>query len=404
MIARLLGGVIAATVLATGAGAQMPQPANWDAVVQDAAGQTVHWHAWGGSERANDYIAWVAGQMRDRYGVRVEHVRLADTAEAVSRVIAERAAGRTAGGAVDLIWINGPNFAAMKAQDLLFGPWVEDLPNWRLVDPKANPAVVTDFTIPTDGLEAPWSMAQLVFFHDAARLDSPPRSMPDLLDWARANPGRFAFPQPPDFLGSTFLKQALHELTPDPDALLQPVEAADYDAVTAPLWAFLEALTPHLWRGGQAYPQTGPRLIQLMADGEIDLALSFNPNAAANAIANFELQDSVRSFVPDAGSIANASFNAIPFNAGAAAGAMVLANFLLSPEAQARKQDPEVWGVGTVLAMDLLSEAERALFDAIAQGMETRPPEGLGRTLPEPHPSWMTRLETDWIARFGIAR
>jgi putative thiamine transport system substrate-binding protein len=47
---------------------------------------------------------------------------LTDTAEAVARVVAEKAAGRTEGGSVDLIWINGENFAAMKEQDLLFGP------------------------------------------------------------------------------------------------------------------------------------------------------------------------------------------------------------------------------------------------------------------------------------------
>jgi ABC-type uncharacterized transport system YnjBCD substrate-binding protein len=32
----------------------------------------------------------------------------------------------------------------------------------------------------------------------------------------------------------------------------------------------------------------------------------------------------------------------------------VTANFLLSPEAQARKQDPKVWGDPTVLAMERL--------------------------------------------------
>ncbi len=404
MIRRALGGVIAAASIATGAGAQMPDPTDWDAVLEEARGQTVFWNTWGGSDRVNDYIGWVAGQVQERYGVRVEHVRLSDTAEAVSRVIAERAAGRTEGGAVDLIWINGPNFAAMKEQELLFGPWAEDLPNWRFVDPEANPAVVTDFTIPTEGMEAPWSMAQLVFFHDTARVDDPPRSMPALLDWAEANPGRFAFPQPPDFLGSTFLKQALHELTPDPAILQHPVDEADYEAATAPLWDFLEALTPNLWRAGQAYPQSGPRLLQLMADGEIDISLSFNPNEASNAIANFQLQDSVRSFVLDAGTIGNASFNAIPFNANAAAGAMVVANFLMSPGAQLRKQDPEVWGAGTVLAMDRLDPEDSARFEALDQGIATLSPAELGEPLLEPHPSWMTRLADDWIARFGIAQ
>lgn len=400
---RLSALALAALALAAPAAAD-PDPKDWPAVLAEARGQTVWWHAWGGSARVNDYIAWAAREVEARHGVRVEHVKLSDTAEAVSRVAAEKAAGVTTGGAVDLIWINGENFAAMKDAGLLFGPWAEALPNWALVDVAGKPAVRFDFTVPTEGLEAPWSMAQLVFFHDAARLPDPPRDMPALLAWAQANPGRFAFPQPPDFLGSTFLKQALAELAPDPAALARPVAEADYEAATAPLWAFLEALTPTLWRSGRAFPQSGPRLIQLMADGEIDLALSFNPNEAAAAITNFELQDTVRTYVLAGGTLGNASFVAIPFNAGAKAGAMVLADFLLTPEAQARKADPAVWGAGTVLDLAALAPAERAAFDAIETGVGGIAPADLGAVLPEPHPSWMVRLEQDWTARFGVSR
>lgn len=388
------------------AGAQQtqPDPADWPAITDAARGQTVYWHAWGGSTVTNDYIAWVGEQLSDRHGVTVEHVKLKDTADAVSRVIAERSAGKTGGGAVDLIWINGENFAAMKEQDLLFGPWAEDLPNWQYVDIDGKPAVVSDFTVPTDGLESPWGMAQIVFYHDTARLDEPPRSIRALGDWAQDNPGRFAYPQPPDFLGSTFLKQAVLALAPDPSVLQAPVSDAVYAAATEPLWAFLDDLTPNLWRSGGAYPQSGPRLVQLMADGEIDLAFSFNPNEPSNAIANYELPDTVRSYVLDGGTIGNASFVAIPFNANAKEGAMVLADFLLSPAAQARMQDPMIWGSGTVLAMDKLRPEDRALFDAIDLGIATLSPDELGASLPEPHPSWMVRLEQDWTARYGVGQ
>jgi putative thiamine transport system substrate-binding protein len=54
---------------------------------------------------------------------RLEHVKITDTADVVKRVRAEKAAGRTdRAGTVDLVWINGENFAAMKADGLLFGP------------------------------------------------------------------------------------------------------------------------------------------------------------------------------------------------------------------------------------------------------------------------------------------
>ncbi len=65
-------------------------------------------------------------QTEQLYGVKVEQVKLTDTAEAVARVRAEKAAGKDKGGSVDLIWINGPNFAAMKAEGLLHGPFMAE--------------------------------------------------------------------------------------------------------------------------------------------------------------------------------------------------------------------------------------------------------------------------------------
>ena len=183
--------------------------ASWDDTLAQARGQTVYWHAWGGDPQVNAYIEWVGDQVQERHGIDLVHVKLTDTAEAVARVVAEKAAGTTEGGAVDLIWINGENFASMKAQDLLFGPFAEDLPNFRYVDTQGKPTTLVDFTVPTDGLEAPWGMAQFVLFYDTATIATPPRSIPSLLEWVKANPGRFTYPAPPDFIGSTFLKHVL---------------------------------------------------------------------------------------------------------------------------------------------------------------------------------------------------
>src|SRR6056297_2257231 len=135
-------------------------PSNWDAVTTEAEGQTVFWNAWGGSTTTNDFIAWVGERVMADYGVTLEHVKLTDTADAVTRVLSEKQAGEDDDGAIDMIWINGANFAAMKDAELLFGPYAEQLPNWALVDVNGK-TVQTDFTVPTDGFESPWAMAQV---------------------------------------------------------------------------------------------------------------------------------------------------------------------------------------------------------------------------------------------------
>ena len=384
--------------------ADTPDPTNWDSIVDAARGQTVYWHAWGGDPRINAFITSVGEDLQARYGVTLEHVRLADTADAVTRVISERQAGRDSGGAVDVIWINGANFASMKDQGLLFGPFAEALPNWPLVDTDANPAILVDFTLPVEGFGSPWAMFQMVFEYDSATLPEPPRSLDALRAWIAENPGRFTYPQPPDFLGTSFLKQALYGVLDDPSVLMGSAEDVDYDDVTAPLWAFLDEITPNLWRQGRAYPANEPALGQLLADGEIDIAFAFNPGRASGAIADGELQDTVRTFVFEEGTLANSSYLSIPYNAANTEGALVLANLILDPELQARAQDPGVLGFQTVLGLHLLEEADRARFDALDLGIATLAPDQMGTGLQEPHPTWMTRIAEDWVARYGTGQ
>ncbi len=373
---------------------------DWNAITEKAKGQTVYWNAWGGGDTTNTYIAWVGKRVAEDYGVKLVHVKLSDTVEAVRKVVAEKAAGRDEGGSVDLIWINGENFKAMKDADLLHGPLDKTLPNFALIDPKEKPTTFIDFTVPTEGLEAPWGMAKLVFIHDTETLANPPASIRAMLDHAKAHPGRMTYPAPPDFTGTTFLKQALYEMAEDPSVLLQPA-GENFDAVTAPLWAFLDELDPVLWRQGRDYPKNKTAQRQLLDDGDIDIAITFNVGEASAAITNGLLPETARSFVLDQGTIGNTHFTAIPYNAAHKEGAMVVANFLMSPEAQAKKQHPDVWGDQTVLSMGNLSDEDRALFDALPKGVATLGPAELGITLPEPHPSWMTEIEARWLTRYG---
>lgn len=376
------------------------QELKWDEVVAKARGQTVNWNAWAGDEKTNAFIMWAGGEVGKRYGVRINHVKLKDTAEAVTRVVAEKSAGRDADGSVDLIWINGPNFLAMKQQALLFGPFTQVLPNFVLVDTVRKRSNVIDFTVPVDGLASPWRMAQIVFVYDSKRVRQTPDSVQELLAWAQNNPGRFTHPSVRNFLGVTFLKQALYELAPDASVLQQPATDANFANVTAPLWAWYDRLRPVLWRQGRQFPENGPAQRQLMNDGEIDLMISFNPSEAAVAIDAGLLPDSVRTFVFAKGTIGNTSFVAIPYNASHKEGAMVVANFLLDPATQAHAQDFRQMGNFTVLDLARLTPEARKRFDELPKSPALPTNVELGTTLLEPHASWMTRITAEWEKRY----
>ena len=381
-------------------GGAQAKSAQWADTERTARGQTVYFNAWAGSERINAYLQWAAAELQRDFGVKLQHVKISDAADVVKRVRAEKQAGRKdTEGTVDLVWINGENFAVMKREALLSPAFAQSLPYFQWVDTVGKPTTLLDFSVPTEGLESPWGMAQLTFFADAQRLPKPPQSMGELLALARQQTGRITYPRPPDFHGTTFVKQALIEHALDVKALALPVTPAALAVQAAPLWRFLDALHPHLWRGGKQFPQNSAAVRQMMADGELVMALTFNPNEAANEIAAKRLPVTVQSWQFAKGTIGNTHFVAIPFNAPSKAGAQVVANFLLSPAAQARKADIDVWGDPTVLDVARLPALDRARFQSASrpgQVAVTAP------VLSEPHASWVDALEKEWTRRYGV--
>ena len=377
---------------------RMAFAADWAAVESAAKGQTVYFNAWAGADTINAYIAWAGAEVEKRYGVKVEHVKITDTGEVVKRVRDEVAAGKL-DGSVDLVWINGENFRAMKQEKLLFGPFAESLPNFALVDVKGKPTTRQDFSESVDGLESPWGMAQFTFFADGAKVVKPPRSMVELAAFAKANPGRVTYPAPPDFYGTTFLKQALFEQTPDKSKLYEAADDGTAGMLTTDLFAsFLDDFHKSLWRDGKQFPKTQAEVTQMVADGELLIGLTFNPNEPANLVAAGTLPASTIAWQHEKGTIGNTHFVAIPVNAKAQAGAQVFANFLLSPAAQAKKNDLKTWGDPTVLAVSKLSGDDAKMFMADAVPGSVSLP---GPAVLEPHASWVGALEKAWLERYG---
>ena len=78
---------------------------------------------------------------------------------------------------------------------------------------------------------------------------------------------------------------------------------------------------------------------------------------------------------------------------------MVLSDYLLSPEVQLAKADPEVWGPATVLDVTKLSDDIQAGFDAVPiHPSVVSPAELAPNALPELLADWVTRIEADWLS------
>ena len=374
----------------------------WEIKTSSVSGQTIFFHAWGGAKNINSYIKWASDEVKKKYNITVKHVKVSDTANVVARILSEKNVKRDNNGAVDLVWINGENFSVMKKNNMLLSEnWIKDLPNSKYLDFENNLSLSNDFGVPTEGMEMPWGVSQLNFYYDSKYIKSPPKSASELKDYIIKNKGRFTFPQPPDFTGTSFLKQILIELIDDKSLLKSEYVDHKHKNALDSLWKWLNQTTPYLWREGKNYPPNYLALTELVAEREIDIAMAFNIAHASNAISEGKLPNTVRSYIHKDGTLANVHFLAIPYNSGKKTAAKVFVNFLISPEAQLKKQDKTFWGDPSVVSVSKLDNEWKNKFSILPRGIATLSNEELKMKLQEPHPSWVKAIEDGWIEKYG---
>lgn len=403
-LARLTALCLASTVVLTACGtasdtaAPLPDPADWASVTAAARGQTLDWYMYNGDEAVNAVVeGYLTRRLADEYGVRLNVVGVADTADAVNKVLAEQQAGLTGDGTVDAIWLNGENFATGKQAGLWYCGYPEALPNARYVD-LDDPSVASDFGVPVQGCESAWQRADSALVYDSARLgEADVASLTALSEWARANPGLFAYPAAPDFTGSMVVRTFLYDTAGDPATLAGTFDEAAFAPLADELWSRLNALEPALWRGGETYPTSQDAVEQLYAGGEIAAYYTYGPGTVAAKVADGVYPDSTREAVPSVGNIGNVSNIAIPANSPDRAAALVLADLLQDPASQLEFYSSA--GIYPAIDVERTTPEVQQRFAAVQAGPSVLPPGELtARSLPELDAGYVTAIEDGWTA------
>ena len=375
---------------------------SWEEIVQLARGGKVNWFLWGGSDNINKYVTeYIGGRLSTEYGITLERVGLSNTVDAVNIVLGEKESGVSDAGSVDMIWINGENFRTMKQGGLAYCGYTDILPNNALVN-WDNPAIANDFGVPVDGCEVPWSKTQFAFAYDTARVENPPRSIGDLIEWVKKNPGKFTYPAPPDFNGSVFVRHVFYHAAGGADNLLGPFDQAKYDEVTTKRWKILNDMEPYLWREGATYPTSITALDQLYANSEVALTFNYEPADVGLNIENGVFPPTTQGYGLTDRTIVNTNYTIIPFNSPNKAAALVLQNLLLSGEAQVEKAQPSVWGAAPAIEISRTSEKVQAVFGQIKVHPNVAPAAELAKAaLPELEASWIAAIEKGWLENVG---
>lgn len=329
--------------------------ATWNDVLSTAKAEgKVQFYYWGGDDKLNVWIDSIVVPALAKDGIEVKANRITDTKDAVDLVLAEANSGRKIGdGSVDLIWLNGNNFYTLSKQKLLFGAFAKSLPNsknfdWNQDDPRSL-LNYRDFGVDTGLQEVPWSGEQYVCAANRALLpaDKTPHTFDELRAYLTANPGKFTYVKPPQFIGNTFVQEALYAFNPDKTGAapfqksapeLGPKEIA---RLIAPGMDYLKSLEPLLLDGqsGTArHPETPDEAEGMFRNGQITINCGFGLYAVATKRADGSYPDTAEEIIfPEKLMIKNKNYLAMPGNAPDPAAALVLADYMSTVDAQASK-------------------------------------------------------------------
>ena len=365
----------------------------WSAIGEKAAGSDVNFMMWQGNPPLNDYINnYVVPRVKELYDINL-NITGGQGPEIVQLVMGEKQAGVKKGQA-DIVWINGETFFQLRKIEGLYGPFVEQLPNAAYVDFE-DPFISIDFQQDVNYMEAPWGIGQYALVYDSATVPNPPKNLAQLEQYIKEHPGTFTISN--DFSGMTLLKSFLAELGGSPTSLDGAFEEEKYNHLSAELWNYINRNKKYFWKEGTTFPKEHTKMDQMFATGELQLIYGFGEGGIEDKIREGLFPNTTRAYAWENGTILNTNYLGIPYNSSHKAAAMVVINFLMSPEAQYEKLTRNGRESRTILEIDLLPvEWQQKFKNAPGRKYSPDPEELAKKAIKEPAPEYMIRLYEDF--------
>lgn len=376
-------------------GSKEAKDMTFDELKEAAKGSTVTFYGWGGDEVLNQWLDDVfAPAMKEKYEITMERVPM-DIDQVLSQLSGEIQAGEE-DGSIDMIWINGENFQSAKENNMLYGPFVEKLPNFEQYIDTESEDVTLDFAYLIEGYEAPYGKAQMVMIADTAVTPELPKNTGELLEFAKKNKGKVTYPALPDFTGSVFVRNVIYDICGYEQFLDMKADKETVKKAVEPALEYLRELNPYLWNEGKTFPDSSTTVDNMFADGELVMNMTYDAFCTSIKIADGTYTETTQSFQFDKGTIGNTNFMAIAANSGNKAGAMVAINEMMSPEIQADRYDK--MKVLPVVDYNKLSDEQKKAFDKVDLGKgNIAQDELLSKRLPEMPAELVPVIEEIWL-------
>ena len=193
-------------------------------------------------------------------------------------------------------------------------------------------SVEAESTVATDYVQ-PYRGTTVILAYDSEAVPNPPKTMDELVEWIKANPGRFAYNTPgTGGAGDSFVRTAVYNFMPE-------------EAITSddPKWEeqwdegfeFLASIHPYMYQSGGSvvYPNKNQGTLDLLNQGEIDMCINW-ADMVLSQRAQGAIKDTIKITQIDPALTGSLQTLAIPTFGSNEDGAYAFIDYMLSPEAQ----------------------------------------------------------------------
>lgn len=291
-------------------------------------------------------LSWLKSNMvphmETTLGVKINVITL-NFAELRDKLKAEKTNEVTIGSA-DLLVMSKTGFKQLKEAGLLYGPYSNKLPNAAMNQASDSYENANFDGTTSDHLAVALGKNQLVLFYDEDQMETPPQTLSEFKAYIQANPGKVALPSLDSQEGQAFVQTLAASLCDQKMLYEKTLDAAQMNALFAPVGNFLKDIKPNLYAQGQTPPANATELDKLFKAGQVSFSMSMDQNRATTMTKEEKMPDGAKALVLSSGTTGTVYYGLIPFNSANKSGAMAVLNEWLSGEVQGDKYDPKNWG------------------------------------------------------------
>lgn len=293
-------------------------------------------------EKADKWLKSVyVPSLEEKYGIKASIVK-SDYADFYNKILNEKK-NIINTGSIDIFLFEKSYFPQLKSKGLLYGPFAEKLNNYHKYQNPDDLEIRYCGGAANNGYAMLFGRNQMFFIFDKERMDHPPETFKEMVDYLSFTKKRMNYAEPPNKIGRDFINTTMTTGLAYTE-ILSLKTTKDVRKKCAKGISLLREMNKYTPTEGVRFPDMTNDVEIEFNTKVIDFSMTKTLNRASAGATTGRLPSGAKSFVFKTGTTGSAFYGIIPFNAPNKAASMLALDFLISPAMQYSKYNIHNWG------------------------------------------------------------